>query len=81
LIAIEEPKNSADKEEHDLIERPWHWRESERATPPNRAWDAAVSNDDLDGVKGSGDEGTRGSHAASLGRERLSAARPGPAQG
>jgi hypothetical protein len=65
LVAVEEPENAAHQNEHDLVERPRHGRESERAAPPDRPRDSPVADDALHRADRSPKEGA---HASSLGR-------------
>jgi hypothetical protein len=58
LVAVKQPKDAADQEQYDLVERPRNGEQAERATPAQRARDATVADDDLGGADRLGDSGS-----------------------
>ena len=48
LVAVDEPQDAADTEQHDLVKRSRNGQQSDRATPPKRPGNAAVANQNPD---------------------------------
>ena len=64
LIAVEEPEETAHKEQQDLVDRAWDRERRESRAPPQGSRDPAVTDDDLHGADQSANESACASHAA-----------------
>jgi hypothetical protein len=68
LMAVEEPEDSADEKQDDLIERPRNGQKSKRTTPADRSGYTTVAENEPYGSNRPGEEAACSSHALSLGR-------------
>jgi hypothetical protein len=67
LIAVEEPEDTPDYEQDELVKRPRNRQKPQRAAPPKRPRNAPLATHNLDSAGRPEDEGSGGSHSASLG--------------
>jgi hypothetical protein len=74
LVAVEEPEDAADENQHDFIERPWNGQKPEGPTPSDWFGYATVSKDELYCSNRLRAEEARPAHALSVGTRKAGAA-------